>query len=260
MAAITWDDFIRKAFPRIPDNKAVWITKSIAALIGVICMGAAFLSSRVGTVFEASYVLSGAPVGPLFAIFFMGMFFPCVNAKGAICGLVGGQMACLWITIGGIMSKKPFPLILPTSTDGCDPRILANMSHTGVPFDTLRFAKVPTYEPQGMNQIYHISHFMVPVFGFIISVVIGLLVSLFTGGNRGRRIDPLLMSGITNRFRDLDGDVDKDRDGDGDGEGNDGDSNDSHRGYVSKSSVVEERREGDVVFLNLKLKSENFDD
>lgn len=119
MAAIIWDDFLRERLPKnLPESKAVLITKLLAAIIGVLCILFAFLSSRIGTIFEASYVLAGASVGPIFGLFLMGMLIPSVNGVGGLSGLLIGAMTCTLITIGGITNSRP-NLILPTSIEGC---------------------------------------------------------------------------------------------------------------------------------------------
>lgn len=55
-----------------------------------------------------------------------------------------------------------------------------------------------------MNYLYHLSHFVIPAIGFLVTIVIGLIVSLLTGGcSKGKDVDPKLMSAISNRLRKL---------------------------------------------------------
>lgn len=119
MAALIWDDFLKARLPKnLPESKAVLITKLLALGIGILCIVFAFLSSRIGTIFEASYVLAGASVGPIFGLFMMGMFVPFVNGVGGLTGLILGAVTCTVITVGGITYPRP-NLILPTSIEGC---------------------------------------------------------------------------------------------------------------------------------------------
>ena len=119
MAALIWDDFLKARLPKnLPESKAVLITKLLALGIGILCIIFAFLSSRIGTIFEASYVLAGASVGPIFGLFVMGMFIPFVNGVGGLTGLLFGAVTCTLITVGGITNPRP-NLILPTSIEGC---------------------------------------------------------------------------------------------------------------------------------------------
>ena len=119
MAALIWDDFLKAKLPKnLPESKAVLITKSLALVIGILCILFAFLSSKIGTIFEASYVLAGASVGPIFGLFISGMFFPFINGIGGLTGLLIGAISCTLITVGGITNPRP-NLILPTSIEGC---------------------------------------------------------------------------------------------------------------------------------------------
>lgn len=138
------------------------------------------------------------------------MFFVQSNAAGAITGLIVGQIACVWVTIGSIVVDKPVwpPLILPASTELCTDK---NLVVFGTPFEALHDAKVPEYYPEGLARIYHISPFYVPMLGFIATLVVTLVVSVATGGNKGKEIDPRLMAGFVNHLRGIDKSRYKDR-------------------------------------------------
>lgn len=53
-----------------------------------------------------------------------------------------------------------------------------------------------------MNYLYHLSHFVIPVIGFLVTSALAIVVSLITGGcSKVDDIDPKLMTGITNKLR-----------------------------------------------------------
>ena len=55
-----------------------------------------------------------------------------------------------------------------------------------------------------MSYLYHLSHFVIPVIGFLVTGMVGIIVSLVTDGcSMVDDIDPKLMSGITNKLRGL---------------------------------------------------------
>ncbi|RWS22244.1 sodium-coupled monocarboxylate transporter 2-like protein [Leptotrombidium deliense] len=102
IATLVWEDIFAKKLPNIKPYKAVLITKIVAATVGVLCIGVAFIGKEIGTIFEAALSLSGSPMGPLFAVFSMGLLLPFVNQYGAIVGLISGQLICFVINIGGV--------------------------------------------------------------------------------------------------------------------------------------------------------------
>lgn len=216
MAALIWDDFLNTLLPEpLSDPTAVLITRLIAVLIGLISIGMAFLASNIGTVFEASYVLAGATNGPIFGLFVMGMFVPSVNGTGGLIGLLVGAIFCTFITVGGIMNPRP-NLILPSSIESCvrkrtipgslnfgfEPEF--DVSSLSMINDTMTFdhmfnhAVIQKYDPIGLNTLYHLSPFIIPVLGFLVTSITAIIVSkiieLRSNGEREQQIvDPKLM-------------------------------------------------------------------
>ncbi|XP_015795933.1 sodium-coupled monocarboxylate transporter 2 [Tetranychus urticae] len=190
VAAVIWDDWLKRCFPKASVSAQVTITKIIAALAGLVCIGVAFLASQAGTLFEASYSLSGSPLGPAFAVFILGIFAPFVNSKGAIIGYLAGQITCVWIVIGGLVIKRPI-LSLEVSTEGCS----ANTTYLepGLLVSQLKDYRIPEYHPEGIAKIYHVSHFIIPAIGFLVALIVGILFSLLTGCNRDKCVNPDLV-------------------------------------------------------------------
>ncbi|CAG2163638.1 unnamed protein product [Oppiella nova] len=98
-----------------------------AMTYGLLAIGIAFVVGRLGTVLQASYALSGSITGPLLSMFCLGIFFPCVNAIGAISGLVSGIGVCLVITTGTIIYPRPKGFQLPVSVTSCPPDIISQL-------------------------------------------------------------------------------------------------------------------------------------
>jgi SSS family transporter len=187
LAAVTWDDLVKRYFRDSSEEKAVYITKFIAAGYGVLSVGLAFIVGRLGTVLQASLALSGSLGGPLLALFCLALFCPFVNAKSAFVSLISGVAFSLFITIGTIVYPRP-KVQLPFSVSKCPQSIYdkygyANDTKIILPWE---------YQPEGINQLFHISYFYVPLIGFLITLVIGVVVSLLTGGSED--VDPSLLS------------------------------------------------------------------
>ncbi|CAG2174567.1 unnamed protein product [Oppiella nova] len=80
LAAITWEDIIKHRIKCQDDRHALKITKLIAGSYGLIAIALAFIVGNAGTVFQASISLVGSMVGPLFALFTLGVLYPYATA------------------------------------------------------------------------------------------------------------------------------------------------------------------------------------
>lgn len=126
-------------------------------------------------------------------MFALGVFCPWCNAIGAVVGLISGQVACLFVTVGAIIHRRP-PRIFPTTAEGCDVDLFPNSTAPGMPLHMLRNSTIPPYSPEGLNALYHISPYLVPFFGFILSLIVSMIVSIITGCNRNETIDEELIN------------------------------------------------------------------
>lgn len=150
MATIVWDDYAKKFFNRLPEKYNVFATRGMAALIGVVSIGMAFIAKGSDNIVEAAVSIYGAACGPMLSIFCQGLFFPWSNAIGSGVGLVVGQIMCLWMTIGGVSSKRdPQYLMLGLSTDACAERNIT-VYKQGAPLSFLKDYKIPEYHPKGV--------------------------------------------------------------------------------------------------------------
>lgn len=52
IAALVWDDILKKCFPTSSTWVQVTITKLVAAVAGILCIGVAFMAARAGTLLE----------------------------------------------------------------------------------------------------------------------------------------------------------------------------------------------------------------
>lgn len=192
LAAVTWDDFVR---PRISPSKldegksTTNITKLIAAGYGLVSLGLAFFVGRLGTVLQASIALSGSSKGPLLATFCLGLFVPFTNSKGAISGMIIGVATSLSLAIGTIIRPRP-KAQLDVSTGNCSLSIYEAYGHQSPQKQMLPW----DYEPQGPDQIFHISYFYVGVIGFLLTFVVGVAVSLLTRDPDEEAVDLKLLA------------------------------------------------------------------
>ncbi|KAI1290201.1 Sodium-coupled monocarboxylate transporter 2 [Halotydeus destructor] len=185
-ATVLWDDFLKHSFENYTPKAQLRITKIIAAMFGILSICIAFTVGRLGTVLQGSMALSGAITGPLLAMFCLGIFVPFVNAKGAFLGLLTGISCCLFISTGLVLNPRP-KVSLPTFIDKCPPHMLEGINITAITPKLLPWE----YQPEGWNQIFHVSYLYMATIGFLITMVIGVVVSLLTGIEK--EAEPTLM-------------------------------------------------------------------
>jgi sodium-coupled monocarboxylate transporter 8/12 len=63
----------------MPETWGGFISKMLAMLYGLLCLGIAFAAQYLGGVLQASLTIFGVVGGPLFGLFTLGMFFPFAN-------------------------------------------------------------------------------------------------------------------------------------------------------------------------------------
>ncbi|XP_054166337.1 sodium-coupled monocarboxylate transporter 2-like [Oppia nitens] len=190
LASIIWDDYGKQVCSRwLRPSYGIYATKVLAILIGIASICFAFAVKKTDNIVEAAVMLYGSSNGPIFGLFCLGLFFPWANAYGGAAALIVGQIMSFWITIGYVSDRRsPQTLALGVSTDGCP-----ELNNRTAPLSYLTNYKIPQYYPTGFDRLHHISPFFVPVIGFLVSLVVGNVVSLVTLGNKNRDIDKNLV-------------------------------------------------------------------
>ncbi|XP_006835354.1 PREDICTED: sodium-dependent multivitamin transporter-like [Chrysochloris asiatica] len=186
LATVTMEDLIRPWFPGFSEVQATRLSKIIAFGYGLLCLGMAYVSSQMGSVLQAAISIFGMVGGPLLGLFCLGMFFPCANPAGAIVGLLSGLIMAFWIGIGslvtnissGVASSPP-----NVSSFSLPSNMTAVTMTTLMPLTTLS-------TPTGLQRFYSLSYLWYSAHNSTTVIVVGLAVSLLTGGMRGRTLNP----------------------------------------------------------------------
>lgn len=202
IAAFFWEDFGKKYLGRyVPEDKKMIAIKLLGVGIGLLITAVALGSGSIGSAYASAIVLSGSAAGPLFVAFLLGSLVPFANAYGAISAMVSGLGLSALIVIGGMIEKRS-PMddgALPLSTEDCPWPNTTTYFH----YKNFHNYTTPTYHPVGMNKLYHISNVIVPMIGMVVSLVFGIIVSLATGGDNGKPVDPRFMLPAVNRWRGI---------------------------------------------------------
>ncbi|KAF0314469.1 Sodium-coupled monocarboxylate transporter 2 [Amphibalanus amphitrite] len=208
LAAIALEDFIipNRKEPLSHERQAL-ITQVLAVVFGILGFVLVFVAEQLGDILQAALSLYGMVGGPLLGLFTLGMFFPWANYKGAMSGVFSGLFVIFWIGVG-FQVEKAFGRIhipkLPTSIDGC-PR------YNSTEEDVLGLGTTPvtglttTVEPELEHAAgpYYMSYMWYSTVASTVVVVVGMLVSLATGAQDPRRLDPRLIIPLGDKFKFL---------------------------------------------------------
>nr|XP_011419880.2 sodium-coupled monocarboxylate transporter 1 [Crassostrea gigas]XP_011419881.2 sodium-coupled monocarboxylate transporter 1 [Crassostrea gigas] len=182
LSAVTWKDILEPFLGKKTETQKTWITRILVALYGGAGIGMAFMAMNLGgTVLQASLSFTGAASGPLLGIFALGAFFPWANWIGAVVGSVFGLVLPFWISIGAY-SVVGTPNSLPFPTENCS-------SSANVTAATNQTVTDTAAAIEGLDVLYTISYLWYPSIGAATVVIVGLIVSVFTGLTPKEEVD-----------------------------------------------------------------------
>lgn len=228
LACIIWQDLLKDlpALKNVSDQKATRIIKLLSAIAGVIGIGVGMLAGQLGSLFQVSVSISNVFNGPYAGIFMAGMCTPWVNYKGALAGFFTAVLFNLWLVIGKFVKGLGSPKKLPLSVEGCpetllhlanstvssiaNATILSSFSDTSInslmgedTFGTFNNTMVSTTPMPGFSEvaeeemslnIYNLSYCYTGILGLLITVVVGSIVSVFTGPVKPYEVEARLIS------------------------------------------------------------------
>ncbi|XP_030575874.1 sodium-coupled monocarboxylate transporter 1-like [Archocentrus centrarchus] len=195
LAAVTVEDLI-KPCTNLSEKKLLLISKGLSLFFGVVCIAMAGLASLMGHMMQAASVILGLSGGPLLGLFSLGVLCPFANSKGGLLGLVAGLAASLCVTIGALISPSPPEMTRPLSlsTEGCNFTSGSSLNWTtALPTEPSPLTTTPGQNTDDIRSLYwHTpSYLYFVVIGCLTSVIVGVIISLLTGGLR-ETVDPRL--------------------------------------------------------------------
>ncbi|XP_053319090.1 sodium-coupled monocarboxylate transporter 1 [Spea bombifrons] len=186
LAAVTVEDLIKPYFKSLTETKLSWISKGTSLLYGAVCIGMAGLASLMGGLLQAALSIFGMVGGPLLGLFSLGILFPFGNSVGAIVGLLSGFAVSLWVGIGSQIYPPLPSRTLPKafSIEGCNFTIADSnwTSTTQIPFTTTLITDATVDRPALADNWYSMSYLYFSTIGTIITLIVGVIASLLTGG------------------------------------------------------------------------------
>ncbi|NXY60533.1 SC5A8 protein, partial [Callaeas wilsoni] len=182
LAAVTVEDLIKPYFKSLSEKKLSWISMGMSLFYGGVCIAMAALASLLGGLLQAALSIFGMVGGPLLGLFSLGILCSFANGIGAFVGLVSGFTISLWVGIGSQiyppLPERTKPLYL--STAGCNISS-GNLTSTEIPLTTI-FSTPGVERPALADNWYSLSYLYFSTLGTLVTVVVGIIISLLTGG------------------------------------------------------------------------------
>uniref|UniRef100_A0A3P9CQ42 Solute carrier family 5 member 8 n=1 Tax=Maylandia zebra TaxID=106582 RepID=A0A3P9CQ42_9CICH len=196
MAAVTMEDLIKPRI-KLSEKKLLLISKGLSVFFGIVCVAMAGLASLMGHMMQAVSIIWGVTGGPLLGLFSLGVLCPFVNSIGGLCGLVTGLAAAVSVSIIGMISPSPPEMTRPLflSTEGCNFTTGSSFNWTTpLPTEPSLFTTTPGQNTDDIHAVqwHSPSYLYFCVIGGLTSVIVGIIISLLTGGLR-ETVDPRLM-------------------------------------------------------------------
>ncbi|XP_048463888.1 sodium-coupled monocarboxylate transporter 1-like [Rhincodon typus] len=197
LAAVTVEDLIKPYFTTLSEKKLAWISGAMSLLFGAVCIGMAGLASLMGSLLQAALSIFGIIGGPILGLFTLGILFPWANCIGGIVGLLTGFVFALWIGIGALIQPPPSEVTVPLnlSIAGCNVSQSRNETSWAT---TILLTTLTNTSSKGraeaVKSLYSLSYLYLSTFAILIVIIVGLIVSLLTGGRKSQVDTDLLLN------------------------------------------------------------------
>lgn len=196
LSTVTWEDFLSKMaiFKKLKEKQQLNIIKFVGVVYGVLIMGVGFSVGLLSGVIESQMLMTSSTSGPLLGAFLLAILFPMANWKGTATGMITAQVLTIWLVIGNLSQGQTKKSLLETRIDGCvnDTLSLETYRHS---YNSWLLPKKPQeiqYEGFSSSfanddtsmtplvQLYSVSYMYYSIFGTLLTVGIGIIVSYLT--------------------------------------------------------------------------------
>ncbi|XP_050492624.1 sodium-coupled monocarboxylate transporter 1-like [Bombus huntii] len=187
LAAITCEDILQGVLKmEMPARKGAIYARWISIFFGALSFTLVFVVERLGSVLQVALSFNGMVGGITLGLFSLGMFIPWANAKGAIVGAITSMVIVLWIGLGAQIALLNGQIHLdnkPVSVDACP----------CINITDINLKQSNDYNDE-VYSIYKISYLWYSGIGCILTMLVGVIVSCFTGFQNSADLDQNLLS------------------------------------------------------------------
>lgn len=200
MSALMLEDFIKPVY-KLNDKQATYLSKIIALMFGLICIGLTFVVGRISGLLQVVFTLFGSLGAPFLSAFFLGMMTRFVNTVGMLTGMIVGFLFGFYIQVYQTFHLAPLEPSLDLSTSGCSASLInSTESISSQPDYTVKFmTDLKRNESIGFEYIIRMSYLWLPAIAFILTSTIALVISPLTGGFRQDVNEKFLVSWLHSR-------------------------------------------------------------
>ncbi|XP_017758968.1 PREDICTED: putative sodium-dependent multivitamin transporter [Eufriesea mexicana] len=169
LAAVTLEDYLKPVYKKCCGREfsltmSTNLAKLLVLLYGFISVALAFLAQLLGGVLQAGLTIFGVVGGPLLGLFTLGMLTETATEIGSVTGATIALVFLFWIAFG---QPRPITPTLPVTDIDCPNATLS----------TLQTQFMRKQDDSSYFYLYRISYMWYCPLGFLITFVIGLLLS-----------------------------------------------------------------------------------
>ncbi|XP_054745200.1 sodium-coupled monocarboxylate transporter 1 isoform X1 [Anastrepha obliqua] len=177
------------------ERQTATLLRLIVFVFGVSCIGLVYIVEKLGMVLQLATMTGAVTMGPLLAVYTMGVVVPWINGRSALTGCAAGFLVLSWICanaqIAQMKGEIAYPK-MPVSVDGCKYQ-----------FDNeTAWHIIHDYKPSTADQrnIFHLSFLWYSALGAGISIVVAAIATRIFGTTNLDELDPALVSPFMRRF------------------------------------------------------------
>ncbi|XP_046662812.1 sodium-coupled monocarboxylate transporter 1-like [Homalodisca vitripennis] len=205
VGGILYTDFMEVFYPRVKhsEEKQFTIIKSIIVIVCIISSSLVVVIEKLGTIYQVTVSMLSIVYGATLSLFTLGIFFPCVNSKGAIASAVASLLVSSWVIINAQLYALEGKLRFQgkvTSIDNCPANISDNFNSSTSSLFNYTGVGSPVVADSSVPLLYQLSYNYYSLLGTLTGVVAGLIVSLLTGTPNTATMNPDLFSPYVRRF------------------------------------------------------------
>ncbi|XP_016281242.1 sodium-coupled monocarboxylate transporter 1-like isoform X1 [Monodelphis domestica] len=185
LAVVTIEDLIKPHLNQPSLRSLSLISKATCFFYGMVCVAMAGFASIMGSLLEATVKIFGMIGGPLLGLFTLGILNHSANALGSFIGLVAGFTFSVWVGIGSYVDHPPpdESLLLPISIVNCSYGKSMYLNWTRVLEQPVLIPwKSTQFNSYNYLNIYWFSYLYLSPMGTVITLIVGSIASIATGG------------------------------------------------------------------------------
>lgn len=205
LSSILWEDLLKRwrFFKKLNDKQSTFTTKLLVVICGTLCTCLGMMLTRASSnIIQISGTINGALSGPIVGVFLLSSMFSFSNVYGASIGVTIGLMTGLWLSFGAFFINPRYPK-LGVSTECCNTNLTCLNEYfyenSTLIFNLNKHAKEAS-NVYGFEKVYSISYHYFSIISIVVTIIIGILVSLITKGYKKKADRAFMLYNFTDEL------------------------------------------------------------